>query len=210
VLVVEPDKKGLRLRLSLKKMTQAGAAPGPEEILKATVDRATKYGVIVDTPKGSGLIPLRELGLPPGADHRRAFPQGRELRVVTLKRDSKDGKLAFSAVRVAGVEERNNFREFSETKPQATEGLGSLGDLLRSKLGIEAPPEPAARAPEPTPAPPHASATATPARVEATSEPTPAPPPAPAKPGAPPAPAAEKKARADRLERAGVVRRRKN
>ena len=203
VLVVEPDKKGLRLRLSLKKMTQAGHAPGPEEILQATVDRAAKHGVIVDTPKGSGLVPLRELGLPPGADHRRAFPQGKGLRVVTLKRDSKDGKLTFSAVKVAGVEERNNFREFSETKPQATEGLGSLGDLLRSKLGIQAPAEtptapqpPAEPAPADAPKPPSTSPSG--AEKEAPKPPSTSP------------SGAEKKARAEKLERAGVVRRRKS
>jgi hypothetical protein len=125
---------------------------------------------------------------------------------VTLKRDSKDGKLAFSIVRVAGVEERNNFREFSETKPQAKEGLGSLGDLLRSKLGIEAPAQP----PEPPAAPPRSEPASTTAPLDTTSEPVPDPPAPPPKPATQAASGAPEKVQAQRLERAGVVRRRKN
>jgi len=81
-------------------------------------------------------VPLKELGLPPGADHRRVYPPGKQFKVVLLNRDSKDGKLRFSAVGVAGVEERRNYKEFSQTQPHSQKGLGSLGDLFRQKLGL--------------------------------------------------------------------------
>jgi small subunit ribosomal protein S1 len=118
--------------------------------LEATVARALNHGVLVDTSKGSGLVPLKELGLPPGADHRRAYPTGKTLRVVLLSRDGKDGKLRFSAVGVLGVEERRNYKEFSQNQPQASRGLANLGDLLRRKLGLPDEPEPEP-APEPEP-----------------------------------------------------------
>lgn len=142
VLSVEPGDKGLRIRLSLKQLSQpVEHAPRREEILEATVAKALNHGVLVDTSKGSGFVPLKELGLAPGADHRRAFPTGKTLRVVLLSRDSKDGKLRFSAAGVAGVEERRNYKEFSEGHGRPQQGLGSLGDVLRRKLGL---PEPAA------------------------------------------------------------------
>jgi len=137
VLSIEPGDKGLRIRLSLKQLTeQTIEPPKREEILEGTVSRVLNHGVIVDTEKGSGLVPLKELGLPPGADHRRVYPPGKQFKVVLLNRDSKDGKLRFSAVGVAGVEERRNYKEFSQTQPHSQKGLGSLGDLFRQKLGL--------------------------------------------------------------------------
>lgn len=138
VLSVESGDKGLKIRLSLKQLTQKTVeAPRREEILEGTVAKALNHGVLVDTEKGSGLVPLKELGLPPGSDHRRAYPVGKKLRVVLISRDSKDGKLRFSAVGVAGVEERRNYKEFSETQTRSAAGsLGSLGDVLRQKLGL--------------------------------------------------------------------------
>ena len=107
--------------------------------------------MFVSTSKGDGLIPLRELPLPPGSDHRKLFPVGKELTLVVLDANAQ-GKLRFSATRVARVEEEQNFRDFAassaapaaaeptatapaQKKPPATTGFGSLGDLMREKFG---------------------------------------------------------------------------
>ncbi|MGC4095296.1 MAG: S1 RNA-binding domain-containing protein [Polyangiaceae bacterium] len=142
ILLVEDSPKGLKVRLSLRALTSTpavAAAPGAaapvEDVLKGTVTRAAQHGVFVQTSLGEGLIPLRELGLPPGADHRRACPVGKELEVVVVSRAG--GKLAFSVTQVARVQERKNYREFAGSAPSAGAsggGLGSLGDLLRDKL----------------------------------------------------------------------------
>ncbi|MFZ5896722.1 MAG: S1 RNA-binding domain-containing protein [Myxococcota bacterium] len=140
ILLVEDSPKGLKVRLSLRALaaTPAAAAPGAapqEEVLKGTVTRAAQHGVYVQTSVGEGLIPLRELGLPPGADHRRACPPGKEFNVVVVSRAG--GKLTFSVTQVARVEERKNYREFTGAAAGptgASSGLGSLGDLLRDKL----------------------------------------------------------------------------
>ncbi len=107
----------------------------PDEVLKGTVSAANQGGLIVNTARGEGFLPLRELGLPPGADHRRAYPQGKELTVVITS--AAGGKLRFSATQVSRVEERKNYQAYSAgggAKPQGGSGLGSLGDLLRDRL----------------------------------------------------------------------------
>jgi small subunit ribosomal protein S1 len=151
VLSVEDSPKGLRVRLSLKAaaVEAAAAAPAPaEQVLAGVVTRAAQHGIFVQTPVGEGLVPLRELGLAPGADHRRAYPPGRQLNVVVVSRAG--GRLTFSATQVARVEERQNYREFTgsgATGPTSA-GLGSLGDLLRDKLKAAPTAESKPRAPE--------------------------------------------------------------
>ncbi len=150
VSVVEPRFDGSLLK-ALGQSAPPGETPRPDEVLTGKVTRIEKFGVFVSTPKGDGLIPLRELPLPPGSDHRKLFPVGKELTIVVLDANAQ-GKLRFSATRVARVEEEQNFRDFAATgaapaaeptaatpqaqkKPPATTGFGSLGDLMREKFG---------------------------------------------------------------------------
>ncbi|HYP77085.1 MAG TPA: S1 RNA-binding domain-containing protein [Polyangiaceae bacterium] len=158
VSVVEPRFEG-----SLCKALGQAAPVGEEtvtgnEVLAAKITRVEKFGVFVSTARGEGLIPLRELPLPPGSDHRKLFGVGKDLTVVLLDANAQ-GKLRFSATRVARVEEEQNFRDFaagasdsaaaepteqSAIKAEATQkkkppekvGFGSLGDLMRGKLGL--------------------------------------------------------------------------
>jgi small subunit ribosomal protein S1 len=140
VLSVEDGPKGPRIKLSLKSHDAPADAPAtaPDEVLKAQVIAANSAGVTVNTPKGEGFVPMRELGLPQGADHRRAFPPGREFDVVVLAQGG--GRLRLSATQVARVEERRNFRDYSGgagTAPGShAAGFGSLGDVLRKQLGL--------------------------------------------------------------------------
>ncbi|HEY4105994.1 MAG TPA: S1 RNA-binding domain-containing protein [Polyangiaceae bacterium] len=155
VSVVEPRYEGSLLK-ALGQSAPPGEVPRPDEVLTGKVTRLEKFGIFVATPKGDGLVPLRELPLPPGSDHRKLFPIGKELPLVVLDANAQ-GKLRFSATRVSRVEEEQNFRDFAaasaapETKPEeaakgqppkkptATSGFGSLGDLMREKFGIAAP-----------------------------------------------------------------------
>jgi small subunit ribosomal protein S1 len=159
VSVVEPRFEGSTLK-ALGQVAPPGEAPRANEVLNGRVTRVEKFGVFVSTAKGDGLIPLRELPLPPGSDHRKLFPVGKELPVVVLDANAQ-GKLRFSATSVARVEEEQNFRDFAngtasaspeeaaaeptaqktqqkKAKPAEVRGFGSLGDLMRSKLGISA------------------------------------------------------------------------
>jgi len=154
VTVVEPRFEGSLLK-ALGQSAPPGEAPRPDEVLAGKVTRVEKFGVFVSTPRGDGLVPLRELPLPPGSDHRKLFPVGKELTLVVLDANAQ-GKLRFSATRVDRVEEEQNFRDFAasaaaapaaepaatpqaQKKPPVTTGFGSLGDLMREKLGAAAP-----------------------------------------------------------------------
>jgi len=147
VLGIEESPKGVRVKLSMKALMDAprnAVAPNADEVLAGKVVRHTNGGVIVETPSGEGIVPARDLGLPPGADHRRAFPVDREVQVVVTSRDG-SGKLRFSVSGVAAVEERRNYREFAAAGKAraASSGLGNLGDIMREKLGLpDLPPAP--------------------------------------------------------------------
>jgi small subunit ribosomal protein S1 len=162
LLALEPGEKAgqPRLRLSLKALVEAPKQIIPEagEILTGVVSKLTTFGVFVDTPKGSGLVPSRELGIVRGSDHRKQFPVGKEVQVVLLSRDD-GGRLTFSIERVAGVEERQNYRDFAEqgqkqkqhVQAQPERNVGSFGELLQKRLGITA--SPAAERVDSSPAP---------------------------------------------------------
>jgi hypothetical protein len=191
---VEPSDKGPRIKLSLKALaaTDAASAPAPDEVLKASVISVGPRGVMVNTAKGEGYVPLSELGLAPGADHRRAFPAGKEFDVVLVS--NAGGRVRFSATQVSRVEERRNFRDYGkEGGGPPARGFGRLGDLLRERLGLPPEPEPAPEPPRAAPAPAPAAAT-TPAKAPQAAQPKPAP------PSAPPS---------SRNDPDGVVRRRK-
>ena len=165
VSVVEPRFEG-SLCKALGQSAPPGETPIANEVLAGKVTRVEKFGIFVTTPKGDGLIPLRELPLPPGSDHRKLFTVGKELTVVVLDANAQ-GKLRFSATRVARVEEEQNFRDFAAAEstsepaekadktnkaaaqkrpPPQKVGFGSLGDLMRGKLSGAAA-SPASKAP---------------------------------------------------------------
>jgi small subunit ribosomal protein S1 len=141
--VVEPRSDGSVLRAL--QSASGKEIPKPDEVLQGKVTRVENYGVFVSTAKGDGLVPVRELGLAPGADLRKAFPLGKELTVVVLDVDDR-GRIRFSAKEVTRVEEQKNFREFTagekpagadngQKKPErAPRNFGSLGDVFADKL----------------------------------------------------------------------------
>jgi small subunit ribosomal protein S1 len=149
LLAITPGEKGAapKLRLSLRALTERsapaeGSEPERGEVLEGTVNQVTQYGVFVDTAKGKGLVPTRELGTPRGSDARRMFPIGKPVSVVLVSKDASRG-MTFSMSRVADVEERQNYRDFARAqKAQKDEPspLGSFGALLRERLDL---PEPA-------------------------------------------------------------------
>jgi small subunit ribosomal protein S1 len=205
LLALQPgEKQGSppKLRLSLRALSDA---PAPEaaaergEVLAGIVSKVTSFGVFVDTAKGTGLVPSRELGTPRGSDARRSFPVGKEVSVVLVSKDASRG-LTFSMARVAAVEERSNFHEFSraqQAQRKEETPMGSFGALLQRELKLPEPVRPAPATAAPLSAPEAAPAAAPEAAAPAAR-------PAPATPAARPAPAA--RAPAPRAERALVDR----
>lgn len=136
VLSIAQGERGLDVRLSLKALAAPEppkAEPPPDQVLEAEVVRHVGNGLIVTTSFGEGLVPTRELALPPGADHRRTYPVGRKLQVVLVSREPSSGKLRFSVDKVEDVVERKNYRDFGD-QAKASKSLGSLGELMQGKL----------------------------------------------------------------------------
>ena len=141
VLSIDPGADGTpRISLSLRQATQSpeGASDKPESektVVDAEVVKVEAFGVFVETATGAGIVPTRELDLPPGSDPRRAYPVGKQVRVVAIGTDEK-GRPRFSMRRVEEVEARANYNQFRATQRSGggKDGVGSLGELLKKRL----------------------------------------------------------------------------
>lgn len=145
ILAIEPNatpNQPPRISLSLRQANQGNAAAsaaaeakGPQ-VLDAEVVKVEPFGVFVETASGAGVVPTRELDLPPGGDPRRAYPVGKQVRVVAIGVDDK-GRPRFSMRRVEDAEQRAAYQQFRSK--QGGEGrdkanVGSLGELLKQKM----------------------------------------------------------------------------
>jgi small subunit ribosomal protein S1 len=140
ILSMEPGPDGSpRISLSLRQASQApeGAAVKPvadKAVVDAEVVKVEAFGVFVETATGAGIVPTRELDLPPNGDPRRAYPVGKQVRVVAIGTDEK-GRTRFSMRRVDEVEARANYNQFQAAqRSSGKDGVGSLGELLKAKL----------------------------------------------------------------------------
>lgn len=139
VLKVDASGEGSpRISLSLRQATQSpeGQGPaGPEKVVvDAEVVKVEAFGVFVETATGGGIVPTRELDLPPGGDPRRAFPVGKQVRVIAIGTDEK-GRHRFSMRRVEDAEARSNYNQFQDKQRKAGKAsVGSFGELLKGKL----------------------------------------------------------------------------
>ncbi len=140
VLNIEQAADGTtRISLSLRQATQApeGAASrvgDDKAVVDAEVVKVEAFGVFVETATAAGIVPTRELDLPPGSDPRRAYPIGKQVRVVALGTDEK-GRMRFSMRRVEDVEARANYNQFrAAQRSNKKDSVGSFGELLKRKL----------------------------------------------------------------------------
>lgn len=143
VLGIEQTADGkTRISLSLRQATQgpaggdeaAGGKGAERKVVDAEVVKVEAFGVFVETATGGGIVPTRELDLPPGGDPRRAFPVGKQVRVVAIGTDEK-GRTRFSMRRVEEEEARSNYRQFRSEQSKSNKAeTGSFGELLKKKL----------------------------------------------------------------------------
>ncbi|MCM2332825.1 MAG: S1 RNA-binding domain-containing protein, partial [Anaeromyxobacteraceae bacterium] len=161
VLRIDEDpKKGERIALSVKALVPRpepkAAAPAPGapdrpdravrpvpppppkagEVVEVTVDKIESFGVFVKFAGGRGLVPASETGTPHGTDLRRAFKAGDAFPALVLQIDEQ-GRFRLSKTGAVDAAERADARAYMETqKPKGSgKGFGTLGDLLKAKLG---------------------------------------------------------------------------
>lgn len=144
ITVVVESTDAARKRISLAPapddLPVGAAAPSSRvsigAIVTATVDRHEPYGVFVQLAgtkgrAGRGLVPNAELGIPRGADKRKALPLGTEVTAKVL--ETGEGRLRLSIRAAVEDSERADFAGWRDQ--EATQGsLGTLGDLLKKKL----------------------------------------------------------------------------
>jgi small subunit ribosomal protein S1 len=140
VVVQRVDREARRISLApAPDGIECGATVSPPRlvvgaVVNAIVDHIEPFGVFVQVEgtkgrAGRGLVPNAELGLPRGADVRRALPEGTKLVVKVLEAGD---RMRMSVKAVREDEERAEFDVFRE-RGAAPAKLGTLGDLLRKR-----------------------------------------------------------------------------
>ncbi len=138
VLILSIDPEARRIALAL---APDGLAPGdyteeldltPGTLLTGTVERVESFGLFVRLGPGqTGLIPNAEMGTPRGADHRKDFPPGTEVKVIVLAVEEGGKRIRLSRTKVRVREEQAETQAYLASSQQR-QGFGlSLGDLLR-------------------------------------------------------------------------------
>ena len=111
-------------------------------MIRAAVVKGEAAGVVVRvlgmTGRGArGFIPAGQTGTARGTDLRKGFKPGTVLDLKVLEVDPRSGEPKLSIRGFKDDEERRAHREYSQ-KLKAEGGFGTLGDLLRKKLALQA------------------------------------------------------------------------
>lgn len=140
VYVLSVDQQNRKLSLSMQPKVEPAKIilPAMGDILDGIVEKVMPYGIFLKMNNDlTGLIPNQEMGTPSGTDHRRMFPPGTAMQVAVIEVDSANNKVRLSRKAVLEKAAQEEFSQYSESVKNSSEssgGLGSLGDILKSKL----------------------------------------------------------------------------
>ncbi|SRR5213593_1035883 len=139
VMIVSVDPAKRRVALAL---APEGAAVGEQmesavavgAVLPGTVDRVEPFGVFVRLGPGqTGLVPNAELGTARGADHRKMFPAGSELKVLVLAIEDGGRRIRLSREKALAHEEQAETQAYIKDAARKG-GFGmTLGDFLKGR-----------------------------------------------------------------------------
>ncbi len=115
----------------------ASARFKPGDVVVGKVDKIEAFGVFIKLEGGArALIPNVEMGTPRGADHKKLFPEGPEIRGVILPGEK--GKLRMSKKGAEEADERRDAQEWNASQNKGASsgsssgpGFGTFGDLLK-------------------------------------------------------------------------------
>jgi small subunit ribosomal protein S1 len=137
IVAVDPAKRRIALALAPE-----GAAVGEQmastvsvgAVLTGTVERVEPFGVFVRLGPGqTGLVPNAELGTTRGADHRRMFPTGSELKVLVLAIEEGGRRIRLSREKALMHEEQAETQAYIKDAARRG-GFGmTLGDFLKER-----------------------------------------------------------------------------
>jgi len=139
VMIVNIDLAKRRVALAL---APEGAAVGEQmesavavgAVLTGTVDRVESFGVLVRLGPGqTGLVPNAELGTTRGADHRKMFPAGSEMKVLVLGIEEGGRRIRLSREKALAHEEHAETEAYLKDSAKKG-GFGmTLGDFLKGR-----------------------------------------------------------------------------
>ena len=134
ILTIDAGKRRVGLALAPE-----GAAVGEQmtstvavgAVLTGVVDRVEQFGVLVRLGPGqTGLVPNAELGTQRGADHRKMFPAGSELKVLVLAIEEGGRRIRLSREKALAHEEQAETQAYMKDAGDKR-GFGmTLGDAL--------------------------------------------------------------------------------
>lgn len=102
-------------------------------VLTGSVERVEAFGVFVRLGPGQmGLVPNAELGTARGADHRKVFPVGTELKVLVLAIEEGGRRIRLSHAQALAQEERAETQAYLGDAAKKGGGFGlTLGERFR-------------------------------------------------------------------------------
>jgi small subunit ribosomal protein S1 len=135
VLSVDADKRRISLALAPDDAVAGDVMASTVEVgavLTGTVERVEQYGVFVRLGPGqTGLVPMAEIGTTRGADPRRSFPPGSELKVLVLSIEEGGRRIRLSHAKALAQEEQAETQAYlRDAKPTGGFGL-TLGERFR-------------------------------------------------------------------------------
>ena len=140
VLEVNPEKRRISLSMEQKIAFEDIEPPSAGDLIDGIVERVIAAGILLKIKDGlTGFIPNSEMGTLKGTNHNRMFPPGTTMQAVVLESDPKRNRVTLSRGRVDEKVEKDTYKRYREKtheEEQASGGLGSLGELLKAKLGL--------------------------------------------------------------------------
>ena len=136
IVGVDPGKRRIALALAPE-----GAAVGEQmesavvvgAVLTGTVERVEPFGVFVRLGPGqAGLVPSAELGTARGADPRKTFPAGSEMKVLVLAIEEGGRRIRLSREKALAHEEQAETQAYMKDASKGGFGM-TLGDFLKGR-----------------------------------------------------------------------------
>ena len=137
VLITGIDRDKRRISLAL---APEGAAPGAQiestvkvgSLFVGTVERVEQFGVFLRLGPGQvGLIPNAEMGTLKGADHRKEFPPGTEIKVAVLSIEDGGKRIRLSRAQAQRMEDDAETRGYMQDSTKKSGGFGmTLGEAF--------------------------------------------------------------------------------
>jgi small subunit ribosomal protein S1 len=134
IVAIDPGKRRVALALAPDDATvgeEMASAVAVGAVLTGTVDRVEPFGVFVRLGPGqTGLVPNAELGSARGADPRKAFPAGSEMKVLVLGIEEGGRRIRLSREKAITHEEQAETQAYLKD----TRKGGGFGMTLGEKL----------------------------------------------------------------------------